>query len=775
MNKPLISLCMIVGNVEDYIRRCLDSFRAIADEIVVVRAIGSAEPDKTLEICRDEYGAKVAEYKNRREIISLEPNQWHDFQGTEPKEGPDSPSNWPHVDDFAAARQMSFDLASADYCFWCDSDDIFEGDPEIVRQHAREGKYDCYMFPYRILGLGVNVPRERLIRKSAGHWDYPVHECFRFDKEPIDGVTDERVVVVHQPFSNKSGSNERNLRILRALNEDTMHPGLLYHLHGELIGIGDIPEACRIAAKAIEHPDLGKAEHYELLLVMARTATDPHQREVFLHSAYAADPCRREALGVLAGNAMDLGQYERALAYAQQMRATPLPRQTEWNHRNGFHGYIGDDIYQQALRVNGAREEAEKLRVMAFEKHGGPRITLLHATRGRPQKAVLCRKVWFDMADEPDRVEHIFAFDSDDEMSDCLRRFHHIELAPGGGCVAAWNMAANLANSNVLVQLSDDWLPCANWDRLILERLGNVNKPKVLAISDGIRNDQLMCMAICTRAFILQDWFLFNPSFTGVYSDNDFSERAYSRGQVIEAKDIRFEHQHPFANKEKWDRTYVEQNAPARFAEGLRILERIHAGTDWSSVPGYFNFWALYTAIARQLSDGDTVAEIGVWMGRSLIFLAQTLKDMGKKVKIIAVDTFRGEVGTKEHEDIVAAHGGSIRAAFEENCKRCGVADMISIIEGDSAESAGQVADASLAFCYIDAAHDYDSVRKDIEAWTPKVMRGGVLAGHDADWHEVKRAVLERFPEAQINGCIWMENIDNEFLPMSEGGGVPLR
>ncbi len=735
---------MIVGNVEDYILRCLESFIAIADEVCMVRAIGNLESDRTIDIAAD-----YVERVTRKQ-----------FKFEEYRNAPAN-ADWPHLDSFANARQQSFDMASADYCFWCDSDDVFEGDPEIVREHAREAKFACYMFPYRILGLGVSVPRERLIRKSAGRWDYPVHECFRYDKEPIDGATDERVVVVHQPFSSKTGSNERNLRILRGINEDEMHPGLLYHLHGELIGLGDIPEACRIAEKAIMHPDLGKAEHYELLLVMAKTATDPHQREIFLHSAYSVDPCRREALGVLAGNAMDLGQYEQALAYAQQMRATPLPRKLEWNHRNGFHSYIGDDIYQQALRVNGAGAEADKLRTLALQKAGGPTITLLHATRGRPQKAVLTRKIWYDMADQPERIEHVFAFDADDRESSCLRRFHHIELRPGGGCVAAWNNAAMMANANVLVQLSDDWLPCANWDRLIMERLGNVEEPKVLAISDGLRNDQLMCMAICTRAYILQDWYLFNPSFTGVYSDNDFSERAYARGQVIEAKDIMFEHQHPFANKEKWDRTYIEQNAPERFAEGQRILERIHSGQDWSTVPGFFNFFALYQAMAAQFEDGDVVAEVGVWLGRSIIFLAQTLKDMGKRVKLYAVDTFKGEVGTVEHERVVAAHGGSIRAAFEANIKRCGVEDMIEIIEGDSAESATQIEDASLTFCFIDAAHDYESVRKDLEAWTPKIQRGGIIAGHDAEWHEVATAVKERLPNACINGCIWIENIDN--------------
>lgn len=48
---------------------------------------------------------------------------------------------------------------------------------------------------------------------------------------------------------------------------------------------------------------------------------------------------------------------------------------------------------------------------------------------------------------------------------------------------------------------------------------------------------------------------------------------------------------------------------------------------------------------------------------------------------------------------------------------------------------------------FIDALHDYPSVRADIEAWWPLVRSGGVLAGHDYNhqWPGVERAVAESF------------------------------
>ena len=34
---------------------------------------------------------------------------------------------------------------------------------------------------------------------------------------------------------------------------------------------------------------------------------------------------------------------------------------------------------------------------------------------------------------------------------------------------------------------------------------------------------------------------------------------------------------------------------------------------------------------------------------------------------------------------------------------------------------------------YLDARHDFCSVLEDMEAWRPKLRRGGVLAGDDAN------------------------------------------
>ena len=58
----------------------------------------------------------------------------------------------------------------------------------------------------------------------------------------------------------------------------------------------------------------------------------------------------------------------------------------------------------------------------------------------------------------------------------------------------------------------------------------------------------------------------------------------------------------------------------------------------------------------------------------------------------------------------------------------------ITKIKQSSILASGYFQNESLDLIYIDAAHDYDSVKQDIIAWYPKVKIGGVLAGHDYNY-----------------------------------------
>jgi len=75
------------------------------------------------------------------------------------------------------------------------------------------------------------------------------------------------------------------------------------------------------------------------------------------------------------------------------------------------------------------------------------------------------------------------------------------------------------------------------------------------------------------------------------------------------------------------------------------------------------------------------------------------------------------------------------------------------IIRGWSPAEAENFDDNFFDFIYIDAAHDYESVKADLGGWYGKLRSKGIFAGHDYDeqaWPGVFRAVNEFFEERKI-------------------------
>ena len=65
--------------------------------------------------------------------------------------------------------------------------------------------------------------------------------------------------------------------------------------------------------------------------------------------------------------------------------------------------------------------------------------------------------------------------------------------------------------------------------------------------------------------------------------------------------------------------------------------------------------------------------------------------------------------------------------------------------------------DESIDFVMIDGAHDYESVKLDIQSWFPKLKKGRVMAGDDLDWPGTTQALQEMFPNGfkSFDNKIW--------------------
>lgn len=57
--------------------------------------------------------------------------------------------------------------------------------------------------------------------------------------------------------------------------------------------------------------------------------------------------------------------------------------------------------------------------------------------------------------------------------------------------------------------------------------------------------------------------------------------------------------------------------------------------------------------------------------------------------------------------------------------------ERVSFHRMKSDEACSLFEDKSVGIVYIDAKHEYESVAKDISLWFPKVVSGGIIAGHD--------------------------------------------
>jgi glycosyltransferase involved in cell wall biosynthesis len=584
MSKIKLSLSVITGNCEADVVRFLDVFQPYFDEVVMVRAIGNQEPDKTIEIA-EARGCVIGAYYNLGHPANGGVNY-----------GKFPMMDWPHVDDFAAARNKSAELCSGDWIMWADMDDTAEG-LENLRTILEnlDPAIDVLRCPYVVGEQGVVANyRERVWRRGTPHkWANAIHEnLVRTDGKDAKQAQTDRVRLVHIPRHDRECSKERNLRILESIPEEKRTHSHTFYLMNEYARIKDA-KAIELAKSFLAHPEGGGPERYETFMMLAAMAEDLPDKAAIYAQAFNEDPSRAEALYELTALSMSFDEPERAIAYARHMMTCEWPEKPSWNHRKMFYEFFREDLYLQALRINGRSLESDTRRANMLATSGKTTISLLHATRGRAMQAIRCRSEWLRLADDPKRVEHIFAVDSDDEEAEVFLRFPSIIMDNNGGPVAAWNIAAKQSTGQILVQLSDDWKPFRGWDTAIVDAITKepvmhidssphhvhrepLKCPAVLAVSDGHRKDDLLCMAILTRARYKQQGHLFHPEFFSMFSDNWFSHCAFRDGVVIDARDrITFEHVHPAFGKAEIDATYARSNAAEHYQKGSEIFQRL--------------------------------------------------------------------------------------------------------------------------------------------------------------------------------------------------------
>ena len=165
----------------------------------------------------------------------------------------------------------------------------------------------------------------------------------------------------------------------------------------------------------------------------------------------------------------------------------------------------------------------------------------------------------------------------------------------------------------------------------------------------------------------------------------------------------------------------------------------------------WFTYPRLYSWAVESFPSGSHFLEIGSWKGRSASYMGVALHNSGKDIKFDCVDTW---------DDISPMHnitGEELLRQFTENTAP--VKHRINPVRAYSVDAASYYADNSIDFLFLDADHRYDKVIREMQAWIPKVKKGGVFAGHDyTSIPDVKQALGECFNSNEDFSDPWGED-----------------
>jgi predicted O-methyltransferase YrrM len=152
--------------------------------------------------------------------------------------------------------------------------------------------------------------------------------------------------------------------------------------------------------------------------------------------------------------------------------------------------------------------------------------------------------------------------------------------------------------------------------------------------------------------------------------------------------------------------------------------------------------------LAETASNSLTIAELGCWKGRSTLALAENTPGV-----VFAIDVWEdnplAKMGTGIH--------GSIFAEFQQNTRELSNVCPI-VLDTDRAWKIMSEAGLRFDLIFIDACHEYEQVKRDIQNWKKLLSEGGILCGHDfvGDYPGVAQAVRELIPKFRLVNSIWI-------------------
>jgi cephalosporin hydroxylase len=178
--------------------------------------------------------------------------------------------------------------------------------------------------------------------------------------------------------------------------------------------------------------------------------------------------------------------------------------------------------------------------------------------------------------------------------------------------------------------------------------------------------------------------------------------------------------------------------------------------TSWQDIDGWFDFEDLYYEAVSKAPPGAILVEVGTWLGRSAAYLCSEIRQQRRASSFFCVDTWKGtQTGSdaETHQQTLSKMGGDMFEAFHQNMTHW--RGLYIPLRMTSRQASELFPERSIHFIFLDANHTTECVLEDIDCWRPKVISGGVMAGHDYTWGSVKAAVDLRFPDCGVSKSSW--------------------
>jgi hypothetical protein len=210
-------------------------------------------------------------------------------------------------------------------------------------------------------------------------------------------------------------------------------------------------------------------------------------------------------------------------------------------------------------------------------------ITLLHPSRGRPEKAYNTYKLWLSRAKEKN-IEYILGIDEDDKhKSKYIELFKKegknakVFIGNNNSLVECTNKIARLSKGDILIYLSDDFECPVYWDVQIL-RATKDHAKFLLKVDDCVQpfHQTVLTIPIMSRTLYSELGYFWFPEYKSMFCDVDLyhSTKKYH----IYAPELRFRHDH-WLQHGKVDETY--KRSESNWKQGQKVWEKRQKENKW--------------------------------------------------------------------------------------------------------------------------------------------------------------------------------------------------